>query len=1566
MTFTPANWSGWQSFTLVVSAPATTNVAHTFTYTAASADSRFDGVQARQFFNWDGSSPPDYHLHRISPRTGLALGERDLPDESMSVYVDFPFYETMDVATEGFFWTPSGIWGDRDADTVWVVNPAHFGIHPLKLSALRQGRIERHVAEVPSNTTATQNDYRFSHVCHFDTANLPPFGNPALTVLWGDDDYIWVANDTAGLLQAFDRDGPGNTCFVKNITGWNSSGNPIFTTAGFKTPFARDDSEDKEFARSQPGLRKTVRSVWSDGSTMWLILRPGGLHTLEETHTLDMNTGALAPSTDFGQFAVFGLWSDGETMWAAERDFLRAYDLQTRARRAEFDIKLRNTEPPNDIWSDGETIWVTYRQGFIDAFQPPEEFFAKGARPPARPVSSTATAVEPLTASFSASPGAHDGQSEFSLRLAFSEDVQATPAALLDGSLDELLVFGGTLLAAAAVDGRGDLWELSLVPDGRGPVSILLSPADGCKASGAAELCTADGRPLSGYLALQVPGPDGKSAGLTTPGEAASGPPQTPSRPEATVIFAGGVDLSWAETPGADTYEVQTWRGGQWLDLPGDGVEIGFYGAGAIISGLDPESTLWFQVRAVNAEGVSDWSPMLLVNATSEFTLGRHERPANEAATGAPLIQGKPEAGATLFAETSAIADGNGLQPSWFAYQWLSGAAGAETEITGETHLTYLLTEADEGQTIRVRVSFVDRAGYLESATSEALTIGAAATAAVNSPATGAPVITGAAQVGETLTADTSGIVDQDGLTNVAYSYQWLADDADIAGATATAYTLADADEGAIIKLRVSFTDDAGNEETLTSAATAAVTFAVQQQVVNTPATGQPAISGTAQVGETLTADTSGIADADGLSGAAFSYQWLADDADIAGATAGTYTLVDADAGKTVRVRVSFTDDAGNEETLTSVATEPVGFAVQQQIVNTPATGQPTISGTVQVGETLTADTSGIADADGLSGAAFSYQWLADDADIAGATAGTYTLVDADAGKTVRVRVSFTDDAGNEETLTSVATEPVGFAVQQQIVNTPATGQPTISGTVQVGETLTADTSGIADADGLTNVSYSYQWLADGADIAGATDTTYTLVDADVGATIKLRVSFIDDADNGETLTSAATDVVEARPNSPATGQPTISGRAQVGETLTADTSGIADADGLGSAVYRYQWLADDADIAGATAGTYTLVDADAGAAVRVRVSFTDDAGNEESLTSAATDVVEARSNSPATGAPTIAGTVQVGETLTADTSGIADQDGLGSAFYSYQWLADDADIAGATAGTYTLVDADAGVAVRARVSFTDDAGNEETLTSAATVPVAAAGPAEPPAKPTGLTAAVSHDQVVLSWDNPQDDSITGYVILRRNRATTGQGEFTELVADTGSAATTYTDHGVEAETLYTYRIKAINDHGVSERSRWVRADTPAPPVPAKPMGLTAAPSHDQVVLSWDDPQDGSITGYVILRRNRATTDPGEFTELVADTGSAANTYTDDSVAADTSYTYKIRAINEHGVSELSRWARADTPAPSPANSPAPGAPTISGMAQVGETLTAGTSGISDVDGLSSVSYSYQ
>ena len=104
-----------------------------------------------------------------------------------------------------------------------------------------------------------------------------------------------------------------------------------------------------------------------------------------------------------------------------------------------------------------------------------------------------------------------------------------------------------------------------------------------------------------------------------------------------------------------------------------------------------------------------------------------------------------------------------------------------------------------------------------------------------------------------------------------------------------------------------------------------------------------------------------------------------------------------------------------------------------------------------------------------------------------------------------------------------------------------------------------------------------------------------------------------------------------SRPNTPATGAPTISGTAQSGATLTANTSGIADEDGLDNATFTYQWLADDANIDGATDSRYTLTSSDEGKAIKVKVSFTDDAGNEETLTSAATAAVAPQSDNTVT-----------------------------------------------------------------------------------------------------------------------------------------------------------------------------------------------------------------------------------------------------------------------------------------------------------------------------------------------
>ena len=277
-----------------------------------------------------------------------------------------------------------------------------------------------------------------------------------------------------------------------------------------------------------------------------------------------------------------------------------------------------------------------------------------------------------------------------------------------------------------------------------------------------------------------------------------------------------------------------------------------------------------------------------------------------------------------------------------------------------------------------------------------------------------------------------------------------------------------------------------------------------------------------------------------------------------------------------------------------------------------------------------------------------------------------------------------------------------------------------------------------------------------------------------------------------------------------------------MGETLTADTTGISDGDGLTSAAFAYQWLADDAEINGADASTYTPVAADAGKAIKVRVSFTDDASNDEELTSAATGAVASAlppPNNPATGAPTISGTAQVGETLTSSTTGIADGDGLPSASFNYQWLADDADIAGATGSSYTLVDADAGKTIKVQVRFTDDGGNEESLTSGPTAAVAEAEPTEPPPAPQNLTAVVNGEgHNVLSWVAPDDGQVTGYRILRR-RPILGEDVLLEYVANTQSTAATFTDTDVTPGVQHVYRVQAISAAGRSQRSNYVNVD---------------------------------------------------------------------------------------------------------------------------------------------------
>ena len=99
------------------------------------------------------------------------------------------------------------------------------------------------------------------------------------------------------------------------------------------------------------------------------------------------------------------------------------------------------------------------------------------------------------------------------------------------------------------------------------------------------------------------------------------------------------------------------------------------------------------------------------------------------------------------------------------------------------------------------------------------------------------------------------------------------------------------------------------------------------------------------------------------------------------------------------------------------------------------------------------------------------------------------------------------------------------------------------------------------------------------------------------------------------------------------------------------------------------------------------------------------------------------------------------------------------------------------------------------------------------------------PDRPTGLTVAAAHDRVALSWDDPGDPAVTGYAILRRDRAVDAVGTFHTIEDDTATAATAYTDTTVTSGGSYVYRVKALNAHGASRWSSYARADIPQPPV---------------------------------------------------------------------------------------------------------------------------------------------
>ncbi|MDE0394871.1 MAG: hypothetical protein OYK82_08855 [Gammaproteobacteria bacterium] len=643
--------------------------------------------------------------------------------------------------------------------------------------------------------------------------------------------------------------------------------------------------------------------------------------------------------------------------------------------------------------------------------------------------------------------------------------------------------------------------------------------------------------------------------------------------------------------------------------------------------------------------------------------------------------------------------------------------------------------------------------------------------------ATGKPAITGAPLVGDTLIAEQGTIDDDDGLPSFpgGFTFQWVRVDAsnnetNITGATSRDYTLAAADEGHTIKVKVSFTDDGGGAEELTSdawpssgvvTALPALSFASADFNVDEDAGSavltvnlEPASAHTVTV-DFATRNFGAIAGEDYV------------------AVSGTLTFAPGETSKTITVPVMDNDVYGSNshEAFFVDLSDASGAALPQppttRVWIADDEAAPTASiGNVTVGEGAGAMTITLA-LSHPSEEATRYFTSIEDVEGTATSMDDYELFQQDlivsihvpAGElSVTLDIAIIDDAVVEadETLVinwrkaqNTNATPQDIAFTGTIIDNDApnaTGKPTIEGNARVGDTLIAEQGTIDDDDGAPSFpgGFTFQWVrvsgGTESDITGATSRDYTLVSADEGATIQVEVSFTDNEGNAEgPLASDATAPVAAMPPdgcAPDDLQLIGGSHKRQGSLLICHNNEWRH-------VCDDLWENVDARVAcrqlGYSGGTATihsefvsLIDVEfwlddvACTGGESKLADCGHAGwGESNCRFSERAGVRCGSVRNATGKPTISGAPNVGETLTANKGDIDDDDGTPATFpddYAFQWIrvdtaSNETDIPGATSATYTLAAADLGHTIKVKVSYRDDLDNDETRTSDAYPP---------------------------------------------------------------------------------------------------------------------------------------------------------------------------------------------------------------------------------------------------------
>jgi hypothetical protein len=633
-----------------------------------------------------------------------------------------------------------------------------------------------------------------------------------------------------------------------------------------------------------------------------------------------------------------------------------------------------------------------------------------------------------------------------------------------------------------------------------------------------------------------------------------------------------------------------------------------------------------------------------------------------------------------------------------------------------------------------------------------------------------APLVTGTATVGQTLSTDNGTWT---GTPTIVFTYQWQRNSANISSATNNTYVLVDADAENPIRCVVTGTNSAGTNLANSNATSN----------VSPIAPGAPTIGTATAITTSATVDFTAPVNNGGST--ILSYTATSSPGGLTGTVtqsgSGTITVT----GLTIDTSYTFTVTATNIIGTGSPSSASNSITAYSSPSNTVA---PVVSGTATVGQTLSTTNGTWL---GSAPITFTYQWQRSDTNIGGATSSTYILVAADAENPIRCVVTGTNIYGNASA-NSNATSNVAAIVP---------GAPTI-GTATPTSLTTATVAFTAPASNGGSTILSYTATSSPSGITSTLTQAGSGIITVTGLTTGTSYTFTVTATNaiGTSSPSASSNSITTFTVPVNTVAPAISGTQSYESVLSCSTGTWT---GTPTPTFTYQWQRNGGNISLATSNTYTLTSFDVFTIISCIVTGTNPYGTSSANSNNTSSIQPIAPGSPTSITAFTNGSAGAYVEFTAPTNN------GGTAISSYTATSSPGGITGtvnqSVSGTITVTGLTSATSYTFTVTATNSAGTSSPSSASNSITTNNG----PPNAPTIGTATATSDQTAnVAYTAP---AFNGGATIISYTATSNPGNVTGTLTQAGSGTISMTR--LVPSTSYTFTVTATNNVGTGSPS---------------------------------------------------------------------------------------------------------------------------------------------------------